>query len=54
VYNFENRAYIGMLENRMMGRMFVRRREDATVGWEKLQNKELHKLLSSPDIIRTI
>jgi hypothetical protein len=54
VYNFKKRAYIEMLEKRMIMRMFLHRREEATGGWEELQNKELHKLWSSPGIIRAI
>jgi hypothetical protein len=41
-----------MLENRMLRRTFVPKREEVTGGWRKLYNEELHNFYSSPKIIR--
>jgi hypothetical protein len=41
-------------ENRVLGRIFGRKRDEVTGGWRKLHNEELHSLYSSPDIIRKI
>jgi hypothetical protein len=38
----------------MLGRIFGPMRDKETGGWRKLQNEELHKLYSSPSIIRII
>jgi hypothetical protein len=43
-----------VFENRMLRRMFGPKRDDVTGNWRKLHNEELHKLYSSPDIIRMI
>jgi hypothetical protein len=34
--------------------MFGPKRDEVTGGWRKVQNEELHKLYSSPSIIRII
>jgi hypothetical protein len=34
-----------MLENRMLRRTFVPKREEVTGGWRKLHNEELHQIL---------
>jgi hypothetical protein len=43
-----------VLENRMLSRIYGPRRDEVTVSWRKLRNKELHNLYSSPIIIRII
>jgi hypothetical protein len=43
-----------VFENRVLRRIFGRKREEVTGEWRKLHNGELHKLYSSPDIIRQI
>jgi hypothetical protein len=43
-----------VFENRVLRRIFGPTREEATVDWRKLHNRELHNLYSSPDIIRQI
>jgi hypothetical protein len=43
-----------VIENRVLRRIFGPRREEVTGDWRKLHNEELHKLYSSPDIIRMI
>jgi hypothetical protein len=43
-----------MFENRVLRRIFGPKRDEVTGGWRKLHNEELHKLYSSPDIIRMI
>jgi hypothetical protein len=43
-----------MLENRVLSRIFVRKRDEVTRGWRKLHNEELRDLCSSPSIIRII
>jgi hypothetical protein len=41
-------------ENRVLRRVFGPKRDEVTVEWKKLHNKELHDLYSSPSIIRII
>jgi hypothetical protein len=41
-------------ENRVLRRIFGPNRNEVTGEWRKLHNGELHKLSSSPDIIREI
>jgi hypothetical protein len=43
-----------MFENRVLRRIFGPKRDEATGQWRKLQNRELHNLYSSPDIIMQI
>jgi hypothetical protein len=43
-----------VFENRVLRRIFRPRRDEETGGWRKLDNEELHKLYSSPSIIRMI
>jgi hypothetical protein len=43
-----------VFENRVLRRIFGPRRDDVTVEWRKLHNKELHNLYSSPSIIRMV
>jgi hypothetical protein len=43
-----------VFENRVLGRIFRRKREQVTRGKRKLHNEELHNLYSSPYIARTI
>jgi hypothetical protein len=43
-----------VLENRVLGRIFGRKGDEATGGWRKLHNEELHGLYSSLSIIRVI
>jgi hypothetical protein len=43
-----------VFENRVLRRIFGRRRDGVTGGWRKLHKKELHNLYSSPSIIRII
>jgi hypothetical protein len=43
-----------VVENRMLRRIFGPKRDEVTGGWRKLHNEELHKLYSSPSIIRRI
>jgi hypothetical protein len=40
--------------NRMLRRIFGRRRDEVIGEWTKLHNEELHDLYSSPSIIRII
>jgi hypothetical protein len=40
-----------VFENRVL-RIFGRKRDEDTGGWRKLHNEELHKLYTSPSIIR--
>jgi hypothetical protein len=41
-------------ENRVLRRIFGPKEEEVTEDWRKLHNEELHKLYSSPNIIRMI
>jgi hypothetical protein len=43
-----------VFENRVLRRIFGPKRDDVTGNWRKLHNEELHKLYSSPNIIRMI
>jgi hypothetical protein len=43
-----------VFENRVLRRKFGPKRDEETGGWRKLHNEELHKLYSSPSIIRII
>jgi hypothetical protein len=43
-----------VFENRVLRRIFGRKRDEVTGEWRKLHNEELHILYSSPDIIRQI
>jgi acyl-coenzyme A synthetase/AMP-(fatty) acid ligase len=38
----------------LLRRIFGPKRDEATAGWRKIQNEELHNLYSSPNIIRMI
>jgi hypothetical protein len=39
---------------RLVRRIFVSKREEATEGWRKFHNEELHNFYSSPNMFRTI
>jgi hypothetical protein len=41
-------------QNKMLRRIFGRKRDEVTGEWRRLHNKELYALYSSPDIIRMI
>jgi hypothetical protein len=43
-----------LFENRVLRRIFGHKMDEATGGWRKLHNEELHDLYSSPSIIRII
>jgi hypothetical protein len=43
-----------VFENRVLRRIFERKRDEVTGDWMKLHNEELHNLYSSPNIIRQI
>jgi hypothetical protein len=43
-----------VFENRVLRRIFGPKRDELTGEWRKLHNEELHKLYSSPDIIRQV
>jgi hypothetical protein len=43
-----------VLENRVLRRIFGRKRDEVTGGWRKRHNQELHDLYSSTSIIRVI
>jgi hypothetical protein len=43
-----------VFENRVLRRIFGRKRDGVTGGWRKLHNEELHNLYCSPRIIRII
>jgi hypothetical protein len=39
-------------DSRMLSRFLRPKRDEVTGGWRKLHNEELHKLYSSPSIIK--
>jgi hypothetical protein len=41
-----------MFENRVLRRIFGPKGDEVTGGWRNVQNEELHRLYSSPSIIR--
>jgi hypothetical protein len=41
-------------ENKVLKRIFKRKRDEVEGGWRKLQDEELHNLCSSPNIITII
>jgi hypothetical protein len=43
---------LGVIENRVLRRIFRPKRDEVTGEWRKLHNEELHDLYSSPSIIR--
>jgi hypothetical protein len=43
-----------VLENRVLRRIFVKKRDEVTGDWRILRNEELHSLYSSPSRIRMI
>jgi hypothetical protein len=43
-----------VFENRVLRRIFEPKRDEVIGGWRKMHNEELHKLYSSPSIIRMI
>jgi hypothetical protein len=43
-----------VFEHRVLRRIFGPKRDEETGGWRQLHNEELHKLYSSPSIIRMI
>jgi hypothetical protein len=43
-----------VFENRVLRRICAPKRDEETGGWRKLHNEELHKVYSSPSIIRII
>jgi hypothetical protein len=43
-----------VFENRVLRRIFGPKRDEVTGEWRKLHNEKLHKLYSSPDIIRQV
>jgi hypothetical protein len=45
---------LGVLENRVLRRIFGPKRDEIMGEWRKLHSGELHYLYSSPDIIRQI
>ena len=45
---------LGMSENRVLRRIFGRKRDEVTGEWSRLHKEELHDLYSTPNIFRMI
>jgi hypothetical protein len=45
---------LGVIENRVLRRIFGPKRNEVTGGWRKVHNEEVHDLYSSPNIIEMI
>jgi hypothetical protein len=43
-----------MFQNRVLRRIFGRKRDEVTAEWSKLHNEELNGLYSLPNIVRVI
>jgi hypothetical protein len=43
-----------VFENRVLRRIFGRKRDEVIGGWKKLHSEELHNLYSSPSIVSMI
>jgi hypothetical protein len=43
-----------VFENRVLGRVFVPKRDEVTGEWRKLHNEELNDLYSLPSIVRVV
>jgi len=43
-----------VFENKVLSRIFVRRRDEVTGDWRRLHNEELNDLYSSPNVVRAI
>jgi hypothetical protein len=54
ILNVNDLLILRVFENRVLRRIFGPKRDEATGGWRKLHNEELHNLYSSPSIIRMI
>jgi hypothetical protein len=52
--SFREEHRLRVFENRVLRRIFRSKRDEVTVEWRKLHNKELHDLYSLPSIIRII
>jgi hypothetical protein len=50
----EEEHRLKVFENRVLRNIFGRKRDEVTGDWRKLHNEELHKVHSSPSIIRMI
>jgi hypothetical protein len=48
------RRTLSVSENRVLGRIFGRKREEVAGGWRRLHNEELHNLYASPHILKVI
>jgi hypothetical protein len=48
----ENRLRV--IENRVLSRIFLPKKDEVKGGWRKLHNEDFHNLYFSPNIIRII
>jgi hypothetical protein len=50
----DKRHRLRVFENRVLRRIFGPKRDEVTGDWRTLHNEELHKLYTSPNVIRMI
>jgi len=54
VAHIEGKRRLRVFENRVLRRIFGRKRDEVTGVWRRLHNEELNDLYSSPNITRII